>query len=256
MAANLRRTSRSGISYLREGDGGPPVLFLHGWSLNGQMWMYAQNHLVESFETIVPDLPGLGRSDGLGGPYNVERHTEAIVGLLDELECDDTVLVGFAYGGAVAMEVALRSPRVAGLALVGIPKSGELPVERMLRSMARDWPEYARRSAAAICKQPQSDATLRWLESMFVATRIKVAQQTWSDISEFDPVPVAAKLTQPTLFIHGDEDDFTPLSVSEEASAAAEQGRLAVASPSGHLVLLDQPGWLHETLSSFLLEVS
>lgn len=241
--------------YERDGIGARPVVFLHGWCLNGRMWMYIQRQLAEHFDTVAPDLPGLGHSDILAGPYNVERHANSVQDLLNEADLEDVLIVGFAYGGAVAMHVALASPRVSGLALIGIPKTGQLPDDRMLRAMQRDWPEYARRSAQAICKQPQSDATLRWLESMFVASRLEVAVETWSDISGFDPLPLAERLEMPTLFIHGDEDDFTPLSVSEEAASLAVEGQLAVASPCGHLVLLDQPDWLHDTLYSFLTEV-
>jgi pimeloyl-ACP methyl ester carboxylesterase len=249
-----RASTSTGLVYERRGDG-PTVVFLHGWCLHGRLWTYQEAALLDRYQVVIPDLAGFGRSDGLVGPFSLTRHADDVARLLDEADLRDVTVVGFAYGGAVAMHAARAHPsRIARIAVIGVPKAGITPDERMLRSMQRDWPGYGRRSAEAICTRPQSEATIDWLESMFVGTRLAVALETWRDISAFEPVPVASELGVPALFIHGADDEFTPASAAEEAARAASAGRTAIAEECGHMVMLEQPQWFQETLERFLAE--
>jgi pimeloyl-ACP methyl ester carboxylesterase len=248
------RTTGAGMVYDRRGNG-PTVVFLHGWCLNGRLWNYQEAALLDRFEVVVPDLPGFGRSDAADGPYTLERQAEALLGLLEEADLREVSVVGFAYGGAVGMHAARAdATRIARLAVVGVPQAGHTPDDRMLRSMRRDWPDYARRSARAICTQPQSEATIAWLESMFVGTRLAVALEAWQNISGFDPETVAAAVSTPTLYIHGADDTFTPVTASEASAQATANGRVAVAEQCGHMVVLEQPEWFQRTLEDFLAE--
>jgi pimeloyl-ACP methyl ester carboxylesterase len=90
---------------------------------------------------------------------------------------------------------------------------------------------------------------------MFIETSLAVAIETWEDISKFEPAPIAAELRMPTIFIHGEDDEFTPTSASEESVAAAANGRLAIVKDCGHLVMIEQRQWFQATLEAFLKEV-
>jgi hypothetical protein len=47
--------------------------------------------------------------------------------------------VGFAFGAAVAMELAARDGSgLSGLVLIGVPSAGNAPYDRMPRAMRRD----------------------------------------------------------------------------------------------------------------------
>jgi pimeloyl-ACP methyl ester carboxylesterase len=240
------------MAYERRGSG-PPVVFLHGWCLTGRLWTYQEAALLNRFDVVVPDLPGFGRSDGLPGPFTFERQARAVGALLEEENLEDASLVGFAYGGVVALHVAREyAARLASVAVVGVPTPGHTPNERMLRSMRRDWPAYARRSALALCRRPGSDATAAWLEAMFAGTRLAVALETWQEASDFDSEPISEQVTVPTLFVHGADDEFTPVATAE-ACARAARGSVAVADDCGHLVMLDRPEWFQQTLDNFLV---
>ena len=62
---------------------------------------------------------------------------------------------------------AHRLAKGARLVSIGVPSAAHSPYERMPKAMKRDWPGFAQASGKAICKQPQSDATLDWLGRMF-----------------------------------------------------------------------------------------
>jgi pimeloyl-ACP methyl ester carboxylesterase len=218
------------------------------------MWTYEEELLVAGHDVITPDLPGFGRSDGVAGPYDLETYADSVQALLDELELSDAVLVGFAFGAAVAMTVAARGDsRVAGLVAVGVTSGERFPAEKMIRSMRRDWPDFARRSAQVLTGR-HSDATTSWLEAMFGASALTVAIDAAVLLGEFEPEPLAPALSMPALFLHGADDDVTPVSLSESCAALAPQGRVHVLPDCGHLAVLDQRAGLHDALVGFLAE--
>jgi pimeloyl-ACP methyl ester carboxylesterase len=250
--AQVRFTSGRGLSYERRGSGSPVVL-LHGWCLNGRLWTYVAEALQSDHDVVVSDQAGFGRSDHLDGPYDLDGYASDVLALLDELELADAALVGFAFGAAVAMAAAVHDDRrIGGLVSIGVPSAGHSPYDKMPRAMRRDWPEFACLSARAICKREQSDATLDWLARMFRATPLPVALATVGLLGAFDPVELAADVEVPTLYLHGDEDDIVPVSVSRACADLSPQGRLAVIEGSGHLVVLDRSQALLEHLGAFI----
>ena len=242
-----RRTSRRGLSYHRRGHG-PAIVFLHGWCLNGEFWTHEEGLLGDDYDVITPDLAGLGRSDSLAGPYSLERHAADVNDLLDELDLTDVTVVGFAFGATVALTSAASSMRIGGLLLVGTPCYQKLPSRQWVPSMMRDWPEYARRSARAICIQPQSEATTRWLESMSLI-RLLVASDVVTLVVQSRQRAADVRM----LFVHGGDDAFSPVDSLRESLAAAPSAVVEVIPDCGHLVPVDQrAAFLQMSLQSFL----
>jgi pimeloyl-ACP methyl ester carboxylesterase len=245
--------SRHGIVYDRMGSG-KPIVLVHGWCLNSAMWTYAQEALSASFEVITVDLPGFGRAAGLRGPYTIERYAEDLAALLDELGLKDASLVGFAFGAAVALESAARgNPRIASVVSVGIPTAASSPYEKMPKSMRRDWPDFARRSAQALFHTPQSEATLAWLERMFGGTALHVALATVNVLAAYEPLETVAKVRVPTLFLHAEHDLVAPVWLGEACVANAPAARLEVIKDCGHLMVLDQKTQFHEHVKNFVM---
>lgn len=88
---------------------GPPVLLLHGEPAWGYLWRKVMLPLLDAgYRCIVPDLPGFGRSDKPVDDawYDFDRHTDAIVSLVDQLDLEDTTLVCHDWGGPIGLRVA------------------------------------------------------------------------------------------------------------------------------------------------------
>jgi pimeloyl-ACP methyl ester carboxylesterase len=116
------RLSAGTIRYRERGEG-RPVVFVHGFLTNADLWRAVVPPLAEAgHRCIAPDWPL--------GSHTVAMHPDAdltpygiaalIAELLEALDLDDVVLVGNDTGGALAQMVATRHPERLG-ALVLTP---------------------------------------------------------------------------------------------------------------------------------------
>jgi pimeloyl-ACP methyl ester carboxylesterase len=112
-AFDVRRATVRGVdtAYLREGEGGFPLVLIHGWPETMRIWWRNVRPLAEAgFEVIVPDLRGFGESrqppDGFHDVVSQARDIEALV--RGELGHARVVTCGGDLGGVVAQELALR----------------------------------------------------------------------------------------------------------------------------------------------------
>ena len=108
--------------YYKDCGAGKPVLFSHGWPLDGDMWDSQLNYLAErGFRTIAFDRRGFGRSDQPWNGYDYDTFASDINDLITTLDLQDVTLVGFSMGGGDVTRYINNygSARVAGLALLG-----------------------------------------------------------------------------------------------------------------------------------------
>jgi pimeloyl-ACP methyl ester carboxylesterase len=132
---NFVDTNGIRMHYVEQGEGFP-VLLLHGFPELWYSWRHQIPALAEAgFRAIVPDLRGYGESDK---PHEIEaydiHHLVAdLVGLLDALGIDKTVIAGHDWGGIIIWQFALMHPerveRVIALNTPFIPRGPISPIE-------------------------------------------------------------------------------------------------------------------------------
>jgi pimeloyl-ACP methyl ester carboxylesterase len=99
------------LAYLREGEGGVPLLLVHGWPETMRIWWRNVAPLAAAgFEVIVPDLRGFGGSNRpADGHYDLAAHARDLHALVhDHLGHDWCVAAGGDLGGGAIQDLALR----------------------------------------------------------------------------------------------------------------------------------------------------
>ncbi len=60
------------------GEGERDLVLLHGWGLNAEVWSCIQARLTPHFRLHLVDLPGYGRSQGVGA-LSLEQMTDIVL---------------------------------------------------------------------------------------------------------------------------------------------------------------------------------
>lgn len=252
--ASIRGISRRGLLYVADGSG-PVVVLVHGWCLSRQVWMYLEQALVEGgHRVITPDLAGYGESGGLPAKRSLAEHAHDVTDLLDELDVEQAVLVGFAFGAAVIFS-ADDYRRVGSLISIAMPSASTASYGRMRGAIMRDWPLFAARSARAILSESASDETRNWLGRIYGATSIGSALAGLAILESFEPSDLAKRWSIPTFFVHGSGDPIVPTSISQ-ACAARLGGKYIEVPTSAHLLVIDEKERLHEIVQKVIGSVT
>jgi non-heme chloroperoxidase len=90
---------------------GPPVVLIHGWSLNHRAWERQIEVLAAAGHRVLAlDLRGHGDSDAGEDGCEIERLAEDVTAVLKARHVESAVLVGWSLGGLVALRVAATVP--------------------------------------------------------------------------------------------------------------------------------------------------
>jgi pimeloyl-ACP methyl ester carboxylesterase len=97
------------LNYQRQGQG-TPLLLLHGFCEDSQMWEAWKQPFLAHFQVITVDLPGFGRSPLQLTQPSIAEMAKAVHALLDHLDLERVHLLGHSMGGYVALSMAAQRP--------------------------------------------------------------------------------------------------------------------------------------------------
>ncbi len=98
---------------------GPPLVLLHGYPDNLQVWNRLAPRLATQLEVVAFDWPGMGYSDEWPGGATPQLLAKRLLSILDQLRIEKPILVGLDMGGQPALAFAATYPvRVARLVVM------------------------------------------------------------------------------------------------------------------------------------------
>src|SRR5581483_8264670 len=108
--------NNAGIAYDDHGMG-LPVIFLHAFPLNRNMWNGELTALLgeERYRLVALDWRGFGESDIVNEVSTMEMFADDVAGVMDALGMQDAVLCGLSMGGYATFAFLRKYPqRVRG----------------------------------------------------------------------------------------------------------------------------------------------
>jgi len=200
-------TTIKGVSYYYELHGkGEPLLLLHGGLLSTDSFAPAMPTFAKGRQVILVDLQGHGRTTLGNRPMRCEAIADDIDTLLGQLGRTQVDVLGYSFGGCVALRLAVQHPdrvRRLGLASTVYADDGWYPDMRVQQKQvgAAMAPMMAETPIAKTYKAvaPKPEDFPRLLDGMGDFMRQKY---DWSgDV---------AKLKMPVMLIFGDADMIRP----------------------------------------------
>ena len=230
--------------YYKDWGVGRPVVLVHGWPLNADMWEYQMAHLAaHGLRCIAYDRRGFGRSEQPWLGYDYDTLADDLATVIQTLELQDVALVGFSMGGGEVARYLGRhgSARVSRAALVScvtpyMLKTAEHPdgvdvsvfdrmVEGLMKDRAHFLAQFGPQFFGKTLLDPKvSDEVLQWTLMMALQGSLRATLACVRAFSETDFRADMPKFDVPTLIIHGSADKTVPIDVAGRQAAKLVPG--------------------------------
>lgn len=248
------------ISYKEVGQGEPLVL-IHAFPTDQQLWQPQQNGLENYFHVITLDLWGFGQSTATTGQtVTMADYADEVKALLDQLHIKKAIIGGESMGGYVALAFLQKYPdHINGLILSGtqsIADNQEMQTKR--EASARDVLEHGTSQfinnfMPKALSPKASEQTKLFLKNILTTqTATGLASALRGMAKREDTSQILANTTLPILIMAGEQDTLISPQQSYNMQALAKNSRLVIIANAGHLANLEQPEqWSHAVVDMF-----
>lgn len=243
------------LRYLDLGEGGTPLVLVHGFGGDLNNWLFNQPALAAERRVIALDLPGHGESGKSLRSGEAAELSEAVLGLLDHLQLDRVHLAGHSMGGLVALTVAEQAPaRVVSLTLIASASLGADINGDYLQGFADANNRNALKPQLVQLFSDPALVTRQMLEDMLKFKRLEGVDQALRQLNgalfdggrqKVDVRHVVGR--QPSLVIWGSDDAIIPANHAQGLEAQVE-----ILPGQGHMVQLEAAEQVNQLMLAFL----
>ena len=218
---SLYRTSKDGLklyNYLLKNNSNKWVITVHGYTSEGKLMSnYGKKFYDMGYNVLIPDLRGHGMSEGdyIGMGWDERLDIIDLINYIIDVDKDsEIVLFGVSMGAATVMNVSGEN----------LPSNVKAIIEDCGYTSAWDQFSYQLDELFGLPPFPM----------MHTASLIgKFRAGYW--LKDASPLEQVKKSKTPTLFIHGDKDDFVPFSMLEQLyNACSAPKEKLVVEEAGH----------------------
>jgi 3-oxoadipate enol-lactonase len=238
---------------------GPALFLFHSLLSDRASFDAVVPKLSQSFQVIVPELPGFGASKAAGG--GLADVADRMAAVVKDAGAGETIVLGNGYGGFVALQMAIRHPGIASrliLADCGAAFSEE--GRQAFRNMAAASrakglsaiADVAMRRLFAPEFQEKHPALMRDRREAFLRSDPEVIQTACLALAGLDLRPELGKVRVPVLVLVGEHDEATPPPMSHELAALLPNARLKIIAGCAHVPQLQAPEMFMEAIGDFL----
>jgi non-heme chloroperoxidase len=270
----VARENSGGVELYYEDHGtGHPVVLIHGWPQSGRAWEKQVTALLDAGHRVITyDRRGFGDSSRPTFGYEYDTFSEDLHKVLTRLKLHDVALVGFSMGGG---EVArylgtYGTERVSHAVFISsVPpfllKTQDNPAgmdgsvfEAIKRGLEADRPAFLRHHLANFYNvdllggKRISDEAVQFAWNVAVGASPRATRDCVSAwLTDFRKD--LARITVPTLVIHGDADRIVPIEASgRRTHELVKDSRLVVVEGGPHGLLWTHADSVNRELVDFL----
>jgi len=254
--------------HITDAGEGRPIVLIHGWPLSDEMYEYQYHELIDKkFRVIGITLRGFGKSNKPYGTYDYDVLAADVKKVLDTLEIDDAVLVGFSMGGAIAIRFVSNydGAHVSRLALIAaaapiwtqrkdfpynLPKSA---ADELIELNYKDRPkllsDFAKIFSAT--ETSLSEGIRSWLNGICLSASSYATAQCLIALRDTDLRSDLVKIGIPTVIMHGKKDKICSFNLAEQMNAGIAHSQIIAFENSGHSLFLEETKKFNSELIKF-----
>jgi pimeloyl-ACP methyl ester carboxylesterase len=264
----------AGTIRYREAGEGKPVVFVHGFLVDGRLWDGVVDRLSDRCRCIAPDWPIGAQQVAMSPdadltPYGIAAIVDSF---LEELGLEDVTIVGNDSGGAMSQVLATRHPqRIGRLVLTNcdthenfppgifrtMPPIAKLPGGMALIAAPFRVPALARAAFRPFARTKiPDDLVASWMRPGLHDPDVKRdAKKVTVGMNKRYTLEAAEKLSTselPVLLTWAPGDKLFPIAYAERLARETPNARLVEIPDAGTFVPLDQPARLADEIAAFV----
>ena len=261
------------IARIDEGDGSPVVLF-HGEPTWSFLYRKVIPPLLEAgHRCVAPDYPGFGRSDKPTDFdwYTYDRHTEAMVALLEEAKVEGATFVTQDWGGPIGMRIAAERPELCSRLVV--MDTGVFTGRQPMSDAWKQFRDFVERTedlpisflVGGACKTKPPDEVLAAYDAPFGVPESKAGARAFPLIlptGPDDPGAAAGQRTleamagseRPALVLWADSDPVLTLELGQALAERIGWPEPEVIAEASHFLQEDQGELIGRRIAEWLAE--
>jgi pimeloyl-ACP methyl ester carboxylesterase len=261
------------VNVLDSGGTGPPLLFLHGWSSNWQIFLLNIAAFMETHRCLAVDLPGFGASEMPAEPISIHGYARTVDAVCDELGVECVSVVGNSMGGFIGAELALsfdtRVDRLVLVSAAGLSTEhlAQTPAVVLARLTTAGLP-LTRRFESKVVRRPRlRRAAMQWVVRYPEKLSVPLTQELVLSFGKPGFVPALKALLEysyrdrlaqieiPVLIVWGRNDLLVPVGDAERyRRLIGDNARVEIFEDTGHAPMIERPSQFNSLLRGFLAE--
>lgn len=261
--AALKLSNGITISYHDSGSG-TPILFLHSFGHNKNLWFPQLTHFFEcGFRVLAPDMPGHGDSSFDPTRHGVDQMAQCYIELLDSLEIKKTIVAGISMGGYIALRIWARRPDLVSAMILSNTKaekdSDEIVARRraQIENIHRNGLEHFVTTGAPKRLSPVTLERRPWvLDTIKLLNRTVPAEVNAATLEAMvqkeDDTKVLPTIDVPVLVTSGSDDTFIPKDAPGNLHRGIKGSTFHEIAGTGHVSSLEAPSEYNRLLEEFL----
>lgn len=231
------------------------VVLIHGMFSNLSIYYFnIAPVLAKHFHVVMYDLKSHGMSERFLDGYDLDNMSSDLMGLIDYLQLEKVHLVGYSFGGLIALKTALEYPdRVNQLVVMEAPDPQDEKARNIIDEYSKEFLEHYVANFTDTTKvqmgKRQMEKNHRMYEFLFNQTSIKadmIKEKHFLDEADFNG------LTASTLLLYGADSNCRP--TGEWLQSQISQSELELI-PGDHNIPIQEPQLIAETISQFLSKI-
>jgi pimeloyl-ACP methyl ester carboxylesterase len=243
---------------------GRPVMLIHGFGEDGNVWKNQAAYLMEKFQLIIPDLPGSGKSE-LIDDMSMEGMTEVIHAIIHEENIDSCPVIGHSMGGYITLAYAEKYwNHVSAFGLFHSSAFADSEEKKATRQKGIDFVhqhsafEFLKTATPNLFSQLTKDETPELIHEQIASLHNFSTESLVSYYQGMmqrpDRTEVLRKAAVPVLFIMGKYDVAVPMEDSLKQCYLPEKSYIHILQKSGHMGMLEEKEESNRILEDFLLD--
>jgi len=245
---------------------GRPIVLIPGWTMSTRLFDRNISALAKDHRVIAMDLRGHGQSEKVDFGHRMPRYSKDVVDLLDALELEGAILVGWSLGASVLMSYhgLFGAHRAAGFAFIDqTPKNSnrdgwELGVPGVTAETSTDVSMILENRAGLVDAfvpkmfyAAQDDADIAWMKDEAYKCPDETAATLMLNHRAQDWRDNIARFNTPLLVMAGRQSAICPYDSSVWIADNAPDAELVTFENCGHCPFWEDADKFNTTLAAF-----